>query len=91
MSDNATGTFGGTDGGLYNADRKNHTSGPFTATYVRDFDGAGSYPNLYKITMNIAHTHSLPASYIYGNTDASGNASETRPVNYTMRIWKRIS
>ncbi len=60
-------------------------------------------PSAYDL--NIAHTHSLPASYIYGETDgesqththsvtASGTISgdsETRPVNYTMKIWKRIA
>lgn len=54
---------------------------------------------------DLQHTHPMPASYIYGTTDgesqnhthsvtASGTIAgdaETRPVNYTIRIWKRIS
>ncbi len=59
----------------------------------------------WKYTIDFAHTHTLPNSYIYGKTDgesqnhthsvtASGTISgdsETRPNNYTIRVWKRVS
>ncbi len=39
------------------------------------------------IYIDLSHTHSFSAS---GTTDSSG-ASETRPQNFTMRIWKRTA
>lgn len=76
MSANDVGTFGGTDGGFAGG---NFTSGNIKGTYVRTFDGNGKYPHLYKYTINVSHNHTY-------NGDV-----ETRPQNYTVRIWVRIS
>lgn len=40
------------------------------------------------IYINLAHTHNV---YLRGSVSLGNGDSETRPVNYTMRIWKRIS
>lgn len=59
----------------------------------------------YTNSSNLQHTHPMPASYIYGKTDgesqnhthsvtASGTIAgdtETRPDNFTIRVWKRIA
>jgi len=86
MSGNSSGSFGGTNGGLY-SDKATHTSGPFTCEYVRNFDGNGSYPQLYKITMNISHTH----NYDHKHDITADGGTEARPDNYTLRVWKRTA
>ena len=61
---------------------------------VSDGVGYETYPNnstsKYIQDSNTDHKHSVTASgYLYGNTDSSGNASESRPVNFTIKVWKR--
>ena len=63
---------------------------------VSDGVGYETYPNnstsKYIQDSNTDHKHSVTASgYLYGNTDSSGNASESRPVNFTIKVWKRIA
>lgn len=85
MSKNATGRFGGTDGGF--SGKTDYVNGNIKGYYKRTFDGNGSYPFLFDCYINVSHTHSFSAS---GTTDSAGN-TENRPSNYTIRIWRRIS
>ena len=79
MSDNATGQFGGTDGGFIN---ESSTSGNAYSKYVRQFDGNGTYPRMYKVTINVAHTHSVTAK---GTVSSSfiGNSNNTTSTTST--------
>lgn len=65
---------------------------------VSDPKGYLSYPNYggtdgytYVAESNINHEHSVTASgYLYGDTDSSGG-DESRPFNFTVKVWKRIA
>ena len=85
MSANSVGTFGGTDGGLGN-NNVNFRNGNAYSEYKRTFDGNGSYPFLYKVTINVDHVHSVTAkgtvsssfTGITNTTDGnSGNTTST--------------
>ena len=54
-----------------------------------NYGGQGS--DKYIKDSNIDHYHSVTASgYLYGDTDSSGEA-ESRPFNFTVKVWKRIA
>lgn len=80
MSANATGDFGGTDGGFLVGTKQ---KGNVYNQYCRTFDGNGKYPHLYKCHIDVSHTHSF-------TTNSSGG-DECRPNNFTIRIWKRTA
>jgi len=40
------------------------------------------------LSLNLSHTHNV---YLRGSVSLGNGDSETRPLNYTMRIWKRIA
>ena len=50
--------------------------------------GQSSDASYTTLKMNISHTHNV---YLRGSVSLGNGDSETRPVNYTIRIWKRIS
>lgn len=85
MSENATGRFGGTDGGF--SGKNNYKIGNIEGYYKRNFDGNGSYPCLFDCYIDVSHIHDFTAD---GTTEIAGN-KENRPSNYTVRIWKRTA
>ena len=55
------------------------------------WSGSSSGAGCYGIKINVSHTHNVTASgYLYGNTDSSGG-DESRPFNFTIKVWKRIA
>ena len=77
----------------------NSTGGPWSSEFGASSKGAvymsgntkgetgGASGTGDAMYLNIQHTHSFSAS---GTTQNTGGA-ETRPANFTMRIWKRIA
>lgn len=62
---------------------------PFTYASTPFYEGTTT--NKYIKDTSIAHTHSVTAKgYLYGSTDSDGG-TESRPNNFTVRVWKRIS
>ena len=88
MSGNSTGKFGGTDGGL-NGKRQNFTVGCAHSEYLKTFDGNGTYPHMYKVTINVSHTHSVTAegtvssSFTGSSGTTSGNSDDTTSTTST--------
>ena len=87
MSANSTGYFGGTDGGFGN--KADYANGNIKGEYLRDFDGNGSYPSLYKITIDVSHTHSVTAkgtvssSFSGSSGTTGGNSGNTTSTTST--------
>ncbi len=83
MSGNSTGTFN-----VVQSSQVVSPTGNFSVTWsAGDLQGLGGGNNKAKISLDVAHTHSLPASYIYGKTDNStAFNSETESQNHTHRV-----
>lgn len=85
MSANATGSFGLNSKLAYarvpvaNTRSGNITLSNYQTSWVSSDDNIGFYAKT--VNINVQHTHT------YGTDDDI----ETRPKNYTIRIWKRIS
>jgi len=82
MSANATGSVSSI---CYKADSELSLSGNLSGTYVvgatwKGVGGAGQ--GFLSLNLNVAHTHT------YGDNT---NNPETRPINYTIRVWKRTA
>lgn len=88
MSANATGKVVSSWEGLFNG-RSISYSGNMSATgsiaWAGGDNSGGSHPST--LSINVEHTHSFEFS---GETEAN-SGTETRPENYTMRIWKRTA
>ena len=41
-----------------------------------------------KISVNVAHTHNV---YLRGSVSLGDGDTETRPVNYTIKVWQRTA
>ena len=86
MSANSTGTVRSTHEGLFNG-RRLEWSGNTTLSGSTDWSGgdnsAGGKPTT--MTINVAHTHG------YSGTTSNTGSNETRPENFTIRIWKRTA
>lgn len=89
MSDNSSGYTGVGD---RNGNGAIRCTGPFS--YKRYVNGnirqfaPSTNADEYCLYMNIAHSHTVPK--YSGSTDDTGG-SETRPENYTIRVWKRTA
>lgn len=54
--------------------------------YAENEDGTnGARP--YKLNIDISHTHTVTAD---GSVSLTGD-TETRPINFTVRLWTRIA
>ncbi len=88
MSANATGKVVSSWEGLFNG-RSISYSGNMAATgsitWAGGDNSGGSNPTT--LSINVEHTHSFEFS---GETEAN-SGTETRPENYTVRVWKRVS
>ena len=86
------GTTTGKDDGNYAYHNGNLSFGSSHLSMTNNWrpDHEGFSGTRKSIHLDVSHTHSLPASYIYGETDSAGT-TESRPNNFTVKIWKRIS
>ena len=86
MSANSKGTVESTREGLFNG-RSLIWSGNTTLSGSTEWSGgdnsAGGKPTT--MTINVAHTHD------YSGTTSNTGSNETRPENFTIRIWKRTA
>lgn len=89
MSDNSSGYTGVGD---RNGNGAIRCTGPFS--YKRYVNGnirqfaPSTNADEYCLFMNIAHSHTVPK---YSGNTADAGGSETRPENYTIRVWKRTA
>ena len=83
---NSTGTVRSTRDGLFNGRSlvwPGNTTLSGTTNWAGGSDGDGGIPTT--MTINVAHTHG------YSGTTSNTGSNETRPENFTIRIWKRTA
>jgi len=71
-----------------------HSSGNITITQGdAGYGGGHSTQANIRLYINVSHTHSLPASYIYGNTDTTGSDTPFNVMNpYIVKFcWERTA
>jgi hypothetical protein len=89
MSDNSTGFVNNIFNGFVSgAEGSGNVS--ITPNSIRGSVAAGSMNSWGTLKINVAHTHNI---YLLGSvsTSLSSTDTETRPINYTIQIWKRTA
>ena len=58
----------------------------------RTLEGNGSVKGSYRYTPNLSHGHTVTrtTNVAISITNVNEGSTETKPINYTIRIWKRI-
>ena len=87
MNKNANGSVSCNSEGLFNGRGTISTSGCISVSGSANYAGGDNNDSNRptKMSIDVSHIHS------YSGTTSSTGSNETRPENYTIRVWKRIS